>query len=37
MYSFQIGWEPIFEHDGETLAEMAHEKKVGAQSTMTIR
>ncbi|KAK5797832.1 hypothetical protein VI817_004123 [Penicillium citrinum] len=21
------GWEPIFEHEGETLAEMAHEKK----------
>ncbi|KAJ5595303.1 uncharacterized protein N7459_001511 [Penicillium hispanicum] len=23
-----FGWEPIFEHEGETLAEMAHEKKV---------
>lgn len=22
------GWEPIFEHEGETLAEMAHAKKV---------
>lgn len=25
-----LGWEPIFEHEGETLAEMAHEKKVRA-------
>lgn len=25
-----LGWEPIFEHEGETLAEMAHEKKVWA-------
>ncbi|KAJ5983479.1 hypothetical protein N7481_005578 [Penicillium waksmanii] len=24
-----FGWEPIFEHEGETLAEMAHEKKNG--------
>lgn len=24
----KTGWEPIFEHEGETLAEMAHEKKV---------
>ncbi|KAJ5388279.1 hypothetical protein N7509_010820, partial [Penicillium cosmopolitanum] len=24
-----FGWEPIFEHKGETLAEMAHEKKNG--------
>ncbi|KAJ5168352.1 uncharacterized protein N7482_003946, partial [Penicillium canariense] len=23
-----FGWEPIFEHQGETLAEMAHDKKV---------
>lgn len=23
-----LGWEPIFEHKGETLAEMAHDKKV---------
>ncbi|KAJ5107986.1 hypothetical protein N7456_004661 [Penicillium angulare] len=22
-----FGWEPIFEHEGETLAEMAHDKK----------
>jgi hypothetical protein len=26
----QTGWEPIFEHEGETLAEMAHDKKVKA-------
>lgn len=24
-----VGWEPIFEYEGETLAEMPHEKKVG--------
>ncbi|KAJ5949041.1 hypothetical protein N7454_000625 [Penicillium verhagenii] len=24
---FCPGWEPIFEHEGETLAEMAHDKK----------
>ncbi|KAJ5871642.1 uncharacterized protein N7529_003995 [Penicillium soppii] len=22
-----FGWEPIFEHNGETLAEMKHDKK----------
>jgi inosine/xanthosine triphosphate pyrophosphatase family protein len=24
----EIGWEPIFEHEGETLAEMEKDKKV---------
>jgi hypothetical protein len=24
----ETGWEPIFEHEGETLAEMEHGKKV---------
>ena len=28
-----LGWEPIFEHNGETLAEMEHDKKVGDVET----
>lgn len=29
--NLSLGWEPIFEHEGETLAEMALEKKVRAE------
>jgi hypothetical protein len=28
------GWEPIFEHNGETLAEMEHDKKVNGKKEM---
>lgn len=28
LIDISLGWEPIFEHNGETLAEMEHDKKV---------